>query len=226
MTPAITAAIVSLAAPAQAQLYQSPIRLAQAPSYYHADDGDPATTTHECTHWANSQLRTRYGGYGFYIGQGQFLWVRTKPAMTLGSVSRYVRYRGQLAQQYLERSRYPLQPQVVGPGMLFAGHEQDPLFLFDELSAYLAGAGVAVSQRDYTNRVQSACEMAHYAASLWRGCPASYADREPLRRAWLDMALRIDAIARRAARVGQYTQGTASWHRVLVQDIQQMRAAR
>ena len=218
----LTTLAVFAQADARPTIYQSNVRLAQAPAYYHADN--PITTTHECTHWANSRLRQSYRGGAMYLGNGRFLWVRIEPPITLGSVQRYVRHRGRLFNQYLNLSRYPLTPQPYGPGTLLEGHEQQPLFLFDELSAYMAGASVAVRSRgDYSDRVQAACEMAHYAASMWRATPRSYPDREELRRIWIYMALQIDAICRKAAQVGQYRMAPA-WHRVLVDDITRMRA--
>lgn len=212
------ALLIALALPAQAQEYQSPVRLAQAPSYYHADDGDPVTTTHECTHWANSQLRQRYGGGGYYLQAGRFLWIRTKPRITLAQVQPFVRHRGSRFQVYLVDARYPLTPQPMGQNSVLMGHDQDPLHLFDEMSAYTAGAAVAV--RD-PGAIVGACELAHYAASCLRAAPRGYQDRETLRQIWLTLARRIDTIARRAHARGEY-RGVAPWHRVLVSDINQI----
>lgn len=226
MTALTTAMLIAIATPAQAQEYQSQIRLTQAPAYYHADDGDPVTTTHECVHWANSKLRSQYGGGGYYLQAGRFLWIPTKPrGMTLGSVQRFVRYRGPRFRQYLELSRYPLQPQPMGPGTMLIGHENDPLHLFDEFSAYVAGASVSLRVSRDADPIRAACEMAHYAASCYRAMPASYRDRETARQVWLRLALRADAIARQAHRRGQY-QGVSPWHHQLVRDIQLMRQGR
>lgn len=223
MTAVVTMTILA-ALPGQAQQYQSPLRLAQAPSYYDADDGDPLTSVHERTHWVNSQLRIRYGGAGLYLGQGRFLWIPDRrPGITLGQVARYVQHRGMRFRQYLELSRYPLTPRPMGPGTMLIGHEQDPLHLFDELSAYMAAAAVAVQQgpRD-PDRVRAACEMAHYAAACYHATPTSWPHRETLRRIWVTMALQLDLIARDAARRGMY-QGVGPWHHELVREIRRMR---
>lgn len=221
MPPIALALLAALAVPAQPPtIYTSPLRLSQAPAQYRT--GDVCTQVHESTHWANSQLRIRHRGGGYYLTGGKFLWVaRALTRPTLGEIARRVRYRGRLFHQYLELSRYPLTPQPMGPGTLLKGHDDDPLFLFDELAAYTNGAAQAVQYRGngYADRVQAALEMAHYAATCYHSIPTSYGDREQLRRIWLYQAARIDAIYRRARQTGQqYARDQDGWHAELLRE--------
>lgn len=203
-------------------VYQTPKRLQQAPSSYRFPD--PVTTVHETTHWLNSQLRMQYRGGAYYLGQGRFLWVRRKLTRpTLGQVAQRMRYRGRLFQLYLEQSRHPLQPRVIGPGQLLVGHEDDPLFLFDEFGAYVNGAATAMQYAGtgYRDRVQAALEMGYYAAECLHAAPAQYGDRRELARIWLYQAHRAVAIAQRARRTGrQHGPDQASWLSELRRQIQ------
>lgn len=219
LTTAVMAACVLL--PAQApKLYTSPLRLDQAPAHYRV--GDVCTQVHESTHWANSQLRLRHRGGGYYVTGGQFLWVpQTLTQPTLGQIAQRIRYRGRMFDLYLQQARHPLRPQPMGPGMLLKGHDDDPLFLFDELAAYTNGAAEAMRYpgQGYADRVQGALEMAHYAAVCYHSIPASYAHREELRRIWLYQAARVDALARQAQQTGrQYQRQQDGWHAELVRE--------
>jgi hypothetical protein len=205
---------------AEPTVYTSDVRLERAPQLYR--DDDRITSVHETTHWANSELRGRYGGGAFYVGGGKFFWVASAPKTpTLGQFARMIRFRGRLAAQYLEASRYPLTPQWRGSFYL-EGHEHNPLFLFDEQAAYINGAEVAVryTGQRWADRVASALEMSHYAHEVYRYMPTSYRHRSELGRIWLAQARRIEAIAETSRRTGrQYSAASEPWRAQLRRDL-------
>ena len=205
--------------------YRTNLRLAQAPAMYR--EPDPITSMHESTHWLNSQLRQRHGGSGFYLGSGRFLWTRQKPVSpTLGQIASQVRYRGRTYSLYCVQSRFPLTPQPSQWGLM-EGHERNPLFLFDELSAYTLAAAVAVRYRGrgYSDRLEAALELAHYSATCLRMFPPHV--QAELRPIWLRLARLLEATCLTARATGrQYSAKQNSWFAELQREISRQSNAR
>jgi hypothetical protein len=216
--------VAATAAGAQPTLYTTRLRLAD----FNYQSPDRVTTVHERTHQLNAALAQQHGGAAFYTGEGRFYWVRPMKAPTLGAIASRIRFRGRLFQTYLVQARQPAQPQLIRAGLYLEGHDRNPLSLFDELSAYANGADIAVRYpgNQWSDRVTSALEMAHYAATCYHYAPLTYQDRRTLRGIWLAQAQRLDRIARRARATGQqYEQLQGPWHAELLREMARLRAA-
>lgn len=87
-------------------------------------DADQETYTHEATHGLNSIIRNKMGGTSsvnaFYVGNGLCV-VLPEPKLRLSWVRQYV------------RTKHPT------PTLAWSSWENEPLYLVDELSAYLNG---------------------------------------------------------------------------------------
>ena len=134
-------------------------------------DADRVTSAHECTHGVNSDLRQRYPGCNcFYVLNGHAAVV-AEPAITIGQVASAVpaNERGRNFQLYLVQQR--------------RDWDRQPLYLFDEMSAYLNGASVAyelgIADR-FRDSFTSAVEFTDYGRTLLRLAPRNY-DARPLR---------------------------------------------
>ena len=158
-----------------AQVYQTQLRVAQAPRRMWGDN--TITSTHECIHWVNSQLRNRWGRPCFYTGAGTFVLLRSEPRTTLATVARQTQYRGGIYSLYLVEQQQDW--------------NQQPSYLIDEWSAYLGASRVAIRQDPACwSEVLYALELAYYSSLL----PESTKD------VWRHLATQTLAIADQANR--------------------------
>ena len=141
----------------------------QNPSLY--ADSDPVTSAHELTHGLNSDMRQSYPGCNcFYVLHG-YAAVLAEPRVTLNRLSRVIpaERRGRGYRLYLiEQQRY---------------WNNEPLYVFDEFSAYLNGARVAVElnlSSRFRESFGSALEFAWYAHYMLGILPKDY-DANPFR---------------------------------------------
>lgn len=135
-------------------------------------DSDLVTTAHESTHGYNSDLRQIYGSgmNCFYVLNG-YAAVVAEPRTTLAAIAARVppEKRGRNFQLYLvSQRRYG---------------NSEPLYLLDELSAYLNGATVAAELNipdRFRDSFASSVEFVTYAHVLLNTVPPDY-DATPLR---------------------------------------------
>ena len=136
-------------------------------------EADPVTSAHECTHGINSDMRQQMVTKGFncfYLLEGRAAVVM-EPRVTLATIAAKVppsmRARGYRL-YLIDQQRY---------------WNNEPLYILDELSAYLNGATVAAQlgiQDRFCDSFQSTCEFLWYAYVLRDNLPADY-DAEPLK---------------------------------------------
>ena len=155
----------------------------QNPSLY--AESDPVTSAHELTHGLNSDMRQSYPGCNcFYVLHG-YAAVLAEPGVSLNDVALAIphEHRGRGYKDYLIDSQKDRGWVVfMGERMRCVGHTE-PLYVFDELSAYLNGARVAVElnlSSRFRESFSSALEFAWYAHYLLGILPKDY-DAKPFR---------------------------------------------
>ena len=127
-----------------------------------AYDPDRITYAHEMTHQLNSALRNKVGqaSNAFFVGSDKGWWVSLKePKVTLSQVAELVHkeYRNEAYELYLkDQQKY---------------WNDQPLYVLDELSAYINGSTVAIEEGlpDHGSH-DRAKWFGHYAACVVLAC--------------------------------------------------------
>ena len=161
-------------------------------------DADLVTSAHECTHDINSDLR-QTAGAGMnccYVLNGWSARLR-EPKVTLREIAAKVPLdkRGRGFQLYMVVQR--------------RDWDNEPLYILDELSAYLNGATVAAELKipdRFRDSYQSSVEFIGYADILAQSVPADY-DAEPLRKVIAFQKIRCGLLLAYGKKQGWFSQG-------------------
>jgi hypothetical protein len=172
-------------------------------------EADKVGWAHEGTHGVNSKLRQRYAEPGYNVLYQLDGWaIRLKePNLTLMQVAQSIpsKYRGDMYALYMERQQEYF--------------NKEPLYMLDELTAYLNGTIVGLDYNVDSARVKGSfkyvLQMRVYIIYLQQLMKSGELDEHML---WLDKRIRI--VSEKMQKKGLYDSRHGKWAAILAAELQ------